>query len=133
MSLRIFLQVFQEFVETFQEAPINGSSKVWVKAGTYDAGARSKELDSFVYFILLFLLLEEDTKDKGKLYKPTSRLSTQEHTSAEKAQAYAKLLSSDKKPERLGKKKHNAKSNLETFMEELRQYVFIFVMYIQYC
>lgn len=34
-------QAFQEFVETFQEAPINGS-KIWVKAGTYDAGARSK-------------------------------------------------------------------------------------------
>lgn len=34
--------VFQEFVETFQEAPINSTSKVWVKAGTYDAGARSE-------------------------------------------------------------------------------------------
>lgn len=55
------------------------------------------------------------------MYKPTSRISTQEHSSAEKAQAYAKLLSSDKKPERLGKKKQSTKSNLETFMEELRQ------------
>lgn len=36
----MFLQVFQEFVETFQEVPL--SNKVWVKAGTYDAGARSK-------------------------------------------------------------------------------------------
>ncbi|KAJ8923649.1 hypothetical protein NQ315_010229 [Exocentrus adspersus] len=98
--------VFQEFVETFQEAPLNGSSKVWVKAGTYDAGAR-----------------KEDTKDKGKLYKPTSRITPSQElmTSAERAQAYAKLLSSDKKPERLGKKKPSAKSNLETFMEELRQ------------
>lgn len=42
-------------------------------------------------------------------------------TSAERAQAYAKLLSSDKKPERLGKKKPSTKSNLEAFMEELRQ------------
>ncbi|CAH0562288.1 unnamed protein product [Brassicogethes aeneus] len=98
--------VFQEFVETFQEAPINGGSKVWVKAGTYDAGTR-----------------REDTKDKGKLYKPQSRISTSQElmTSAERAQAYAKLLSSDKKPERLGKKKQQTKSNLEAFMEELRQ------------
>ena len=35
-------QVFEEFVATFQESPISSSSKVWVKAGTYDAGARSK-------------------------------------------------------------------------------------------
>lgn len=42
-------------------------------------------------------------------------------TSAERAEVYAKLLSSDKKPERLGKKKQQTKSNLETFMEELRQ------------
>ncbi|XP_057656259.1 U2 snRNP-associated SURP motif-containing protein [Diorhabda carinulata] len=98
--------VFQEFVETFQEAPINGSSKVWVKAGTYDAGAR-----------------KEDTREKGKLYKPTSRIaqSQEQMSSAERAQAYAKLLSSDKKPERLGKKKPVTKSNLESFMEELRQ------------
>ncbi|XP_030755965.1 U2 snRNP-associated SURP motif-containing protein [Sitophilus oryzae] len=97
--------VFQEFVETFQEAPINGSSKVWVKAGTYDAGAR-----------------KEDTKDKGKLYKPTSRIQPKDEnvSSAEKAQAYAKLLGNDKKPDRLGKKKP-VKSNLETFMEELKQ------------
>ncbi|XP_060536937.1 U2 snRNP-associated SURP motif-containing protein isoform X2 [Cylas formicarius] len=98
--------VFQEFVETFQEAPINGSSKVWVKAGTYDAGAR-----------------KEDTKDKGKLYKPTSRIQPPQESlsTAERAQAYAKLLSSDKKPERLGKKKQSSKSNLEAFMEELKQ------------
>nr|CAI5865219.1 unnamed protein product [Callosobruchus analis] len=98
--------VFQEFVETFQEAPINGSSKVWVKAGTYDAGAR-----------------KEDTKDKGKLYKPTSRIAptVETYSSAERAYQYAKLLANDKKPERLGKKKSQTKSNLETFMEELRQ------------
>lgn len=33
-------QVFKEFVETFQDAP-SSVSKVWVKAGTYDAGSRS--------------------------------------------------------------------------------------------
>lgn len=34
-------QAFKEFVETFQEAP-STVSKVWVKAGTYDAGSRRK-------------------------------------------------------------------------------------------
>ncbi|KAH9628398.1 hypothetical protein HF086_015928 [Spodoptera exigua] len=48
--------VFKEFVETFQEVP-STTSKVWVKAGTYDAGAR-----------------KEDTSERGKLYKPVSRL-----------------------------------------------------------
>lgn len=96
---------FQEFVETFQETPVNGSSKVWVKAGTYDAGAR-----------------REDTKDKGKLYKPTSKLIKDEPlTSAEKAQAYANFLITEKKPERFGKSKRSGKSNLESFMEELKQ------------
>lgn len=38
---RFCWQVFKEFVETFQEAP-STTSKVWVKAGTYDAGARSE-------------------------------------------------------------------------------------------
>lgn len=40
-SLRYYyvFQAFQEFVETFHDTPIN-VSKVWVKAGTYDAGAR---------------------------------------------------------------------------------------------
>ncbi|XP_066155445.1 U2 snRNP-associated SURP motif-containing protein [Euwallacea fornicatus] len=98
--------VFQEFVETFQDAPLNGSSKVWIKAGTYDAGAR-----------------KEDTKDKGKLYKPTSKLQVKEEsmTSAERAQAYANMLINEKKPERLGKSRKSGKSNLESFMEELKQ------------
>lgn len=67
---------------------------------------------------------EEDTKDKGKLYKPQSRLAaatTTEISSTEQAQAFAKLLAGEKKPERLGKKKGQSKSNLEMFKEELRQ------------
>lgn len=109
-------------METFQDTPISGSSKVWVKAGTYDAGARSKVINNELKIMNQNIVLEEDTKDKGKLYKPTSRLSsTHESSSSDRAQAYAKLVSSDKKPERLGKKKHGTKSNLETFMEELRQ------------
>lgn len=67
---------------------------------------------------------EEDTRERGKLYKPQSRLSSVQETSssAEKAQAYARLLAGDKKPERLGKRKQQVKSNLESFKEELRQY-----------
>ncbi|XP_065165583.1 U2 snRNP-associated SURP motif-containing protein-like isoform X2 [Atheta coriaria] len=101
---RAAAHAFQEFVETFQETPINGGSKVWVKAGTYDAGAR-----------------KEDTREKGKLYKPQSRLSSNDANTTDAAQAYAKLLANEKKPERLGKRKSNSKSNLESFKEELKQ------------
>ncbi|KAJ1530303.1 hypothetical protein ONE63_005222 [Megalurothrips usitatus] len=96
-------QAFQEFVATFQETPNNKSSRVWVKAGTYDAGKR-----------------QEDTKEKGKLYKPTSRL--EEKSSADQAQEYARLLGERGKPERPGKKKEREKrkSNLELFKEELK-------------
>lgn len=39
---RIYTQAFEEFVATFQETPNKTTSKVWVKAGTYDAGKRRK-------------------------------------------------------------------------------------------
>ncbi|XP_036331068.1 U2 snRNP-associated SURP motif-containing protein [Rhagoletis pomonella] len=96
--------VFKEFVETFQEAP-SASSKVWVKAGTYDAGSR-----------------REDNREKGKLYKPSSKLD--EKSAAEKAQEYAKMLASDLKKDSVPLKKKSQekkKSNLELFKEELRQ------------
>lgn len=69
------------------------------------------------------MLAEEDTRERGKLYKPQSRLASSQDSlsSAEKAQAYARLLAGDKKPERLGKRKQPVKSNLESFKEELRQ------------
>ncbi|XP_062132261.1 U2 snRNP-associated SURP motif-containing protein isoform X1 [Drosophila sulfurigaster albostrigata] len=95
---------FKEFVETFQEAP-TASSKVWVKAGTYDAGSR-----------------REDKSEKGKLYKPGSKLV--EKSASEKAEEYAKLLASDLKKDAPTLKKKNQekkKSNLELFKEELRQ------------
>ncbi|XP_034478754.1 U2 snRNP-associated SURP motif-containing protein [Drosophila innubila] len=95
---------FKEFVETFQEAP-TASSKVWVKAGTYDAGSR-----------------REDKSEKGKLYKPGSKLV--EKSASEKAEEYAKLLASDLKKDPAPLKKKNQekkKSNLELFKEELRQ------------
>jgi len=91
-------------VETFQDAP-TPSSKVWVKAGTYDAGSR-----------------REDKSEKGKLYKPVSKL--QDKTTADKAEEYAKTLASDLKKESGPLKKKNQekkKSNLELFKEELRQ------------
>ncbi|EDW32826.1 GL10142 [Drosophila persimilis] len=92
---------FKEFVETFQEAP-TPSSKVWVKAGTYDAGSR-----------------REDKSEKGKLYKPWSRLLDKE---PDKIEEYAKTLASDLKKEPLKKKnQEKKKSNLELFKEELRQ------------
>uniref|UniRef100_A0A182MTG6 U2 snRNP-associated SURP motif-containing protein n=1 Tax=Anopheles culicifacies TaxID=139723 RepID=A0A182MTG6_9DIPT len=94
---------FKEFVETFQEAP-SKISKVWVKAGTYDAGSR-----------------KEDTKDRGKLYKPQSRLDM-EH---EKSMDYVKMVASESRKDSsaMGKKRNQEKkkSNLEMFKEELRQ------------
>uniref|UniRef100_A0A182JPG8 U2 snRNP-associated SURP motif-containing protein n=1 Tax=Anopheles christyi TaxID=43041 RepID=A0A182JPG8_9DIPT len=94
---------FKEFVETFQEAP-SKISKVWVKAGTYDAGSR-----------------KEDTKDRGKLYKPQARLDM-EH---EKSMDYVKMVASESRKDSsaMGKKRNQEKkkSNLEMFKEELRQ------------
>nr|XP_018913617.1 PREDICTED: U2 snRNP-associated SURP motif-containing protein [Bemisia tabaci] len=97
-------QAFQEFVETFQEEP-SKTSKVWVKAGTYDAGKR-----------------QEDARDRGKLYKPQSRLEKTPMSSAEQAQEYAKFLG-DKRNDRQkkkGKDGEKKKSNLELFKEELK-------------
>ncbi|XP_076667644.1 U2 snRNP-associated SURP motif-containing protein isoform X1 [Andrena cerasifolii] len=102
-------QAFEEFVATFQETPSKTTSKVWVKAGTYDAGKR-----------------QEDTREKGKLYKPQSKISelVDNRSSAEQAQEYARLLgSNERKLDRLGKKKKEGekkKSNLELFKEELK-------------
>ncbi|XP_065367356.1 U2 snRNP-associated SURP motif-containing protein [Calliphora vicina] len=96
--------VFKEFVETFQDTP-SASSKIWVKAGTYDAGSR-----------------KEDSREKGKLYKPSSKMD--DKSAAEKAQEYAMMLASDLKKDAINSKKktqEKKKSNLELFKEELRQ------------
>uniref|UniRef100_A0A1A9V280 U2 snRNP-associated SURP motif-containing protein n=1 Tax=Glossina austeni TaxID=7395 RepID=A0A1A9V280_GLOAU len=96
---------FQEFVETFQQTP-NPSAKIWIKAGTYDAGSR-----------------KEDNREKGKVYKPSSKL-VDDKSATDKAQEYAKMLASDLKKDVLPLKKKNQekkKSNLELFKEELRQ------------
>lgn len=68
------------------------------------------------------MFAEEDSREKGKIYKPLSKL--EEKTAAEKAQEYAKLLASDLKRDSLSLKKKSQekkKSNLELFKEELRQ------------
>lgn len=83
----------------------------------------------FLYYIHFYItnnwccIIEEDTREKGKLYKPQSRLSSSQEnlSSAERAQEYARLLANDRKPERLGRKRTKDKSNLESFKEELRQ------------
>jgi len=35
-------KAFEEYVAVFQESATNKPSKVWIKAGTYDAGRRRK-------------------------------------------------------------------------------------------
>lgn len=102
-------QAYEEFVATFEERPAQ-KGKVWVKAGTFDAGSR-----------------KEDTKEKGKLYKPTSKLAelAEKFSSAEKAAQYASTsprAERGDKPDRPGKKKEKEKkkSNLELFKEELK-------------
>lgn len=99
--------VFKDFVETFQSGGNSGNSKVWISAGTYDAGSR-----------------KEDVKEKGRLYKPTPK--GQNETSTSATQEYSRMLStSDSKKDLtpLGKKKaqDKKKSNLELFKEELKQ------------
>ncbi|XP_026319389.1 U2 snRNP-associated SURP motif-containing protein [Hyposmocoma kahamanoa] len=97
--------VFKEFVETFQEAP-STTSKVWVKAGTYDAGAR-----------------KEDTSERGKLYKPISRLDDKQRNS--EADLVRNLVQRQDQLSRASIRnklsKDKKKSNLELFKEELRQ------------
>uniref|UniRef100_A0A8D8QIM7 U2 snRNP-associated SURP motif-containing protein n=1 Tax=Cacopsylla melanoneura TaxID=428564 RepID=A0A8D8QIM7_9HEMI len=101
-------QAFEEFVATFQDTSSSKTNKVWVKAGTYDAGRR-----------------REDTSEKGKLYKPQSRLQEDKDSStASKAEEYARLLGDNKKETQRPKKKNDRgekkKSNLEMFKEELK-------------
>lgn len=111
-------------METFQEAPSN-VSKVWVKAGVYDAGTR--RMLKFLFLLKrlcshsIHWYTGEDNRDKGKLYKPTAK---EEKSSSERAQEYAKLLSTDNKTSNSSSKKktqEKKKSNLELFKEELRQ------------
>lgn len=58
---------------------------------------------------------EEDVKDKGKLYKPTSRFEIE-------SKMPEQFFPEQERPDRLGKKKEKEKkkSNLEIFKEELK-------------
>ena len=64
-------------------------------------------------------ILEEDHREKGKLYKPTPKIGE----AADKAQEYARMLAGENKKDAANKKKgqEKKKSNLELFKEELRQ------------
>lgn len=76
----------------------------------------------FTYW--LFNFSGEDTSEKGKLYKPTSRLQEDKDSTASKAEEYARLLSDKSKESQRPKKKNvtgeKKKSNLEMFKEELK-------------
>lgn len=65
----------------------------------------------------VFVNLEEDTKEKGKLYKPTSKLASLAETFSSKPKPKETKESSKDKGLL---KKDKKKSNLEIFKEELR-------------
>ena len=98
-------KVFQEFTSTFEETPSSKVNKTWVKAGTFNAGNR-----------------KEDNTDKGKLYKPQSRIDLSSQKSGKDVSSSSSMYSSNKRPEKPGKKKEKEKkkSNLEIFKEELK-------------
>ena len=98
-------KVFQEFTSTFEETPSSKVNKTWVKAGTFNAGNR-----------------KEDNTDKGKLYKPQSRIDLSSQKSSKDVSSSSSMSSSNKRPEKPGKKKEKEKkkSNLEIFKEELK-------------
>ncbi|CAG0913285.1 unnamed protein product [Notodromas monacha] len=93
-------KVFGEFVATFDDSPLPKADKVWVRAGTFDAGSRT-----------------EDSKDRGKLYKPASK------RDVEVKKELDPIFPTEDKPDRPGKKKKDGKkkSNLELFKEELQK------------
>lgn len=98
-------RAYEEFLATFQESSNKNSSKVWVKAGTYDAGKR-----------------HEDTREKGKLYKPQPKLG--DYGSDDSRDFPKSIGLVDLKLDKLGKKKKEGekkKSNLELFKEELKK------------
>lgn len=54
LLLMICFQAYEEFVATFEETPVQ-KGKIWVKAGTFDAGSRSKSIvEMIAFFLILF-------------------------------------------------------------------------------
>lgn len=76
----------------------------------------------FSFVIIIFVPLEEDAKDKGKLYKPTSKLASLVESFSTKPKAKENKETKESKEKGL-LKKEKKKSNLEMFKEELRAYV----------
>lgn len=78
---------------------------------------------------MTFWFTEEDTREKGKLYKPQSKLSevVEKNSAAERAQEYARMLG-EKRPEKPSKRRvtEKKKTNLELFKEELKMLVYEF-------
>ena len=101
--------VQNEFVEHFDDKPTTKINKTWVKAGTFDAGSR-KETDT----------------GKGTLYKPTSKLISNDPSMASTARAVEEARKKAEalavKPAKPGKKNkaEKKKTNLEIFKEELK-------------
>ena len=101
--------VQNEFVEHFDDKPTTKINKTWVKAGTFDAGSR-KESDA----------------GKGTLYKPTSKLISNDPAMASTARAVEEARRKAEalavKPAKPGKKNkmEKKKTNLEIFKEELK-------------
>ena len=81
-------KVYEEFVSTFEEAPSSKVNKTWIKAGTFNAGNR-----------------KEDFSDKGKLYKPQSKIDYNVLKKETSSTTQSGTPASTKKPEKPGKKK----------------------------
>ena len=79
-------KVYEEFVSTFEEGPSSKVNKTWIKAGTFNAGNR-----------------KEDFSDKGKLYKPQSKIDY--NVLKKDTASTTPSPASTKKPEKPGKKK----------------------------
>jgi len=89
-----------------------------------------------VYKCCILYLSEEDTNEKGKLYKPTSRFEKDSSAVSEQSQSFLDSIRIDRSAGKK-KEKEKKKSNLEIFKEELKMYVwtlkpfsiFSFVLY----
>jgi len=107
-------KAFEEFVQTFDEDASASKGKTWVKAGTFNAGTR-----------------EETTKDKGAIYKPTSRFEPAAEKASEPAPAVepqapavgpnGEIITRSRISAIVRKKDGKKKSNLELFKEELKR------------
>lgn len=73
------------------------------------------------YFFFVGIFEEEDYREKGKLYKPQSKLEERSSNSEKSSSSSSKKESSSSSAKRNPKAQEKKKSNLELFKEELRQ------------